>query len=271
MKIFQLNYLSRACLLLSCLVYSASYADSNVTRLNDTGIQYGGDYPKGINSSCEGTITSENTDEDIAGNILVQQDCATGISATDKAINGDVFSYVKIDQKGQELKNEATEWHCVLDQVSGLMWEVKNTSEDNLHFYEDKFTWYSSNKKTNGGNIGNWNSDGSQCHGYVKGDPITYCHIEQFADRVNKQGLCGFDDWRVPTSTELTSVINFGQTEPAINETYFPNTLDNFYWTNNPASGSDIQAWAINFHFGNSSPIRKTDLKPVRLVRSANK
>ena len=265
------NYLFHLCLLLSFFVYSISYADSNVTRLNDTGIQYGGDYPRGINPDCEGKITDENTDDSLAGNITAQQDCATGSSATNLDVDSSGFSYVKIDQAGQELKSNAKQWSCVTDQVSGLMWEVKSDTEGNLHFYEDKFTWYNSNRTKNGGNIGDWNNKGNHCHGYTEGKPLTYCHVEQFSDRVNKQGLCGFNDWRVPTSAELTSLIHFGVSEPAIDEDYFPNTEDDFYWAHNPIPANKILAWSVNFQFGNSSPMRKTDLRPVRLVRSVNK
>ncbi|MFT5114018.1 MAG: hypothetical protein ACI8P9_003351 [Parasphingorhabdus sp.] len=248
----------------------ASLVDANeiASPLNGTGILYGGDYPKGINTTCITKILSDDIGESPSKAFLLQQGCATG----DMMPDGSFFSYQKVSLDGVRLSDGAKQWYCVIDDVSGLMWEVKQTenTHGDYHLLNDKFTWYNSNTKTNGGNIGTWNRDGASCHGYSNGKLRSYCHVEQFVSRVNKQGLCGFHDWRLPVRAELTSLIHFGRLQPAIDISYFPNTLNSFYWAMNPVAGRAIEAWAINFEFGFASPLRKTDLRPARLVRLVN-
>ncbi|MBE8127142.1 hypothetical protein IC627_21570 [Photobacterium damselae subsp. piscicida] len=35
------------------------------------------------------------------------------------------FNFVKLDKNGQELADNATDWRCVEDKNTGLIWEVK--------------------------------------------------------------------------------------------------------------------------------------------------
>jgi len=140
-----------------------------------------------------------------------------------------------------------------------------------LHFYGDRFTWYDSNKKSNGGHIGSWNHKGKHCFGYTEGKPRTYCHTEQFVSRVNKQSLCGFNDWRLPSREELTSLVNFGATGPSIDTQYFPQVQRDFYWSASAAAGKKNQAWTISFEYGFTAPMLRTDTRFVRLVRAAQK
>jgi hypothetical protein len=258
-------------ILIGCApLFAHASPNSNFSQLNDTGISYGGDFPKGINSSCTGKILPSLEDETIQKQFILQQDCSTGTSAEVDTPNNSAFRLHKVSSTGQKLSSEAPKWQCVTDEISGLMWEVKHNDADknDLHHVSDKFTWYNSDPIQYGGNIGDWNRHGAQCQGYDETKPRSYCHIEQFASRVNKAGLCGFNDWRVPTRSELTNIIHFGKNQPAIDSGFFPNTLNNFYWTWNPIAKRPIEAWAINFEFGFTSPLRKTDLRPVRLVRS---
>lgn len=228
------------------------------SKLNDTGITWRGIYPKGVDDTCVRDTTYTN-----------QQDCYAGrdVFAHDNSNGAVGFSYTKIDKRGEKLPNNANTWQCVADNVSGFMWEVK-TATNGLHHSTDKFTWYNANKKTNGGKIGDWNSRGKHCYGYEEGKPKTYCHTEQFVSRVNKQGLCGFHDWRLPTRTELTSLIHFGRTEPAIDTQFFPHTQHDFYWTNSPTATRKLEAWTVSFEYGFTTPMRRTDTRYARLVRT---
>ena len=241
------------------------------SKLNDTGITWRGIYPKGIENSCLQNTTHNSLNSGAIPNNINQQDCNTG---RDVFLNNNTdgfagFSYSKIDTNGEKLPSNASAWQCVTDNVSGLMWEVKNTTAS-LHNSTDKFTWYNANKKTNGGKIGDWNNRGDHCYGYEEGKPKTYCHTEQFVSRVNKQGLCGFHDWRLPSRAELTSLIHFGRTEPAIDTQFFPHTQHDFYWTNSPTATRKLEAWTVSFEYGFTTPMRRTDTRYARLVRTSH-
>ncbi len=56
-----------------------------------------------------------------------------------------------------------------------------------------------------------------------------------FQNAVNAQGLCGFNDWRLPTDVELRSIVKLG-TIPTIDEAFFPNTQPNVYWSTTPVN-----------------------------------
>lgn len=236
------------------------------SKLNDTGITWRGLFPKGIDDTC---MPDASTDAMTNAKHANQQDCYTGrdVFLHDDSNGAAGFSYTKIDKNGQKLPNNADTWQCVVDNVSGFMWEIK-TNTAGLHNATDKFTWYNANKKTNGGKIGDWNNNGKHCYGYEEGKPKTYCHTEQFVSRVNKQGLCGFHDWRLPTRTELTSLIHFGRTEPAIDTHFFPHTQHDFYWSNSPTATRKLEAWTVSFEYGFTTPMRRTDTRYARLVRT---
>lgn len=241
--------------------------------LNDTGITWGGDYPKNINDTCVAKInTPDLLEGDIAtGDILPQQDCMHGLD-TAEANGKSAFRYRKINHDGQVLADDADGWFCVLDEVSGLVWETKQASDGvygnrGMNDSDDKFTWYNANTQTNGGAVGDWNNRYDQCAGFTEGQPRTYCNLSEFVSRINKHGLCGLKDWRVPTRTELSSLVNYGRTVPAVDANYFPHTQNDFYWTNSAAPGNTDIAWAISMQFGYSSTMRRTDSRYVRLVR----
>ncbi|WP_245792101.1 DUF1566 domain-containing protein [Teredinibacter waterburyi] len=244
-------------------------------KLNDTGITWGGNYPKDINYECTALVNVDQLPdgETVTGDILAQQDCANGWDKTAGENGLAAYLYKKIGTKGELLADDASSWSCVLDEVTGLVWEVKQDADGEygkgvLNDADDLFMWYNSNIYNNGGAIGNWNSQFDQCAGYEAGKPTTYCNIEQFAARVNEQGLCGANDWRIPSRPELESLVNFGQTMPAIENAYFRDTKNEFYWSNTPVAGFKGSAWAVSFQFGFSAPLPRDNSRHVRLVRS---
>jgi len=246
------------------------------SRLNDTGITWSADYPRGVNDGCDATASGEQRpgEETAGSDILSQQDCRYGrdVTAGSDADGAAGFVFRKIGAKGQALPADAPTWQCVLDEVTGLAWEVKQPGDGvygnrGLHDADDVFTWYNPNKGVNGGAIGDWNSRYAQCTGYVEGRPPTYCNIEELVSRVNRTSLCGFNDWRLPTLTELATLVNFGRSAPAVDLAYFPNTKDGFYWSHSPDAKLGERAWAVNFQFGYSAPMPRDNGRHVRLVR----
>lgn len=201
-------------------------------RQNDTGIVFSGNHPRSINENCiDGVI--DDTDEWLMGEQFAElrfrgQDCQSGrdFEFADDADGHAGFSFVKIAADGSELPADAAEWHCVLDKVTGLMWEVKSAADDiqgngGPHDADDVFMWYNTDTATNGGHIGNWNRDGADCYGYENGNPASFCNTQAFAERANQTALCSYSDWRIPSVRDLISIVNFGRNQPAVDLAYF--------------------------------------------------
>lgn len=230
---------------------------------NDTGLYWGANTPKGINTDCTGQTVSA-------------QDCSTGRDTKAASTLGKTgtgrygFDFTKLDASGNALAAGATDWFCVKDNHTGLVWEVKKDS--GLHNKSDKYNWYSNDGTLNGGAIGfEGIYESGICDGYTSGETDTYCNTQAYVARVNAEGLCGAKDWRLPHREEMRSIIDYGLTKaPLIDANFFPNTqtglLGVFYWTNSPSAlnGASIpgQAWAFySDDYG---------LSAIQIVRSVN-
>lgn len=217
--------------------------------LNDTGIVWGSNYPKGDNTTCIGETIS-------------QQDCS---SDHDTLFNDDSdglagFSFTKLDSNGNPLKASATEWECVLDNVTGLIWEVK-TDKDTPDL-RDKDWAYMNTSNMNGSDPRDWLHSGSSCLIDQQQETDINCHIERYRDEVNAQGLCGANNWRLPKRNELLSIVDYNKVYPApfIDTNYFPSTQKRTYWTESasalyPDKASQItngRSTALERHYGRS-------------------
>ena len=210
------------------------------TTLNDTGI-----------SKC-----ANNTSNNLACPVSTHpnQDAQTGRDAThnDDSDGHAGFSFTKISSTGVELPASATEWSCVKDNVTGLMWEVK-TNDGGLHDKNETYTWYNPDNSANGGGAGTENGDND---------------TDSFVVNTNATGLCGANDWRMPAREELRSLADYSVSGPAIDTTYFPNTVSKWYWSSSPFLGSRSYAWFISFNDGHDDTYVKYYDFHVRLVRS---
>ncbi len=79
--------------------------------------------------------------------------------------------------------------------------------------------------------------------------------------------LGGFDDWRLPNVKELKSIVDVTTYNPAINITYFPNTIASDYWSSTSYVAITTYAWVVYFDVGNASNYGKTNTVYVRCVR----
>ena len=244
--------------------------------LNDTGVTAGGDYPSdfdqhnGAGSTCDGGYLIDDQGAVIVdpdshtGNTtfvaFADEDCEIGRDAN-SSLNDDsdgnaAFVFTRLNSDGSEYSGSgdysAEPWACVLDNVTGLIWEVKST-DGTLRDRDQGFTWYNPNH-------GQTDADGN---------PITFYGTESEADTqdlvdyVNGQisvdgayvngslgsGLCGLSNWRLPTVHEIQGLADYSVISipiyddegnltdydpPAIDSDYFPNTATNQYighWT----------------------------------------
>ena len=191
-----------------------------------------------------------------------------GRSVATATIVNDDMPFTKVDSNGsiipfaqQSDDYATTPWDCVIDEKTELMWEVKLPVGhfNYLRLASHTYTWYDSNGATNGGNAGTEN--GGTCFDLIN------CDTEKYVAAVNQDGLCGYNDWRMPLRTELESLLGTSSTLN-INIQYFPQTLSYDYWSASPSANYLDSAWYISFKYGNSGDNLKRNSRHVRLVRA---
>lgn len=199
------------------------------------------------------------------------QDAQFGRDATnndgDDGVAG--FSFTKLDAGGvpladQDAQYTVTPWDCVRDAVTGLEWEVKDDS-GGLRDSDWTYTWFNSTGVNDGGSAGTAN--GGVCV------DTSNCDTEKYVSAVNAAGMCGRNDWRMPTREELQSIIDMSDaTAPPYDAGYFPNPHTSVFsfnhWTATPDASSVSIAWSVDNLQGRGSAIfAKSRAFPVRLVR----
>jgi len=265
-----------------------AYHDQALKALNDTGIVFSGNYPD-LDSGYPGSGSDPSANNlDCADESASGQDCKTGL---DTSVG---FQFTKLDQNGAPMTDqtqsyESQPWHCVLDNNTGLMWEVKNDSPtlSSLHSVRDEFTWYATEDALllTGGARPILDGRGliprpnyyptlselrnkqlnERCTGYDTNNASSYCNTEAFIKRVNAsnsgKGLCGFSDWRLPNITEALSVTNYSS---VTNNIYFPNRLYGSW------SSQRLFDHVWGYQNGRFWRARPDEWMPAKLVRTAD-
>ena len=86
----------------------------------------------------------------------------------------------------------------------------------------------------------------------------------------NGAGYAGRTDWRMPSIHELMTIVDFGKSNPAIDETYFPDTHGAFIG-DTPYKASNVfrnpkSSYVLYFNNGTALYFNKTDRSFVRCV-----
>ncbi len=152
------------------------------------------------------------------------------------------MTFTKLNGAGKALPADADAWVLVKDNVTGLIWEVKQDkdgTEDytNPHDADNIYTWYDSNPATNGGDAG------------LAGDGTD---TEDFIKALNAADYGGYNDWRLPTARELESIIDCGTAFPApsVNAAYFPNTAESWYRSSTTVADDNTVPIDVSFFYG---------------------
>ena len=159
----------------------------------------------------------------------------------------------------------------VTDLTTCLMWEMKTGTVGSA--VDCSMTTCSDPHDVN--NVYKWSASGTAPDGVLFTD---------FLPRVNGQlcatstcpGLAGHSDWRVPTLSELQTIVDLsasgcGMGSPCINSIFGP-TVANFYWSSATFAGATLAglptlAWVVGFNSGISGTGNKSNFRYVRAVR----
>ena len=147
---------------------------------------------------------------------------------------------IKVSDSGVQLDNSASTWSCVIDDKTGLMWEVK-TRQKGLQNTDNTFTWFD-------GNSGVENGDYSRnCHWSEQ------CNTQNYISALNETTLCQADNWRLPKVAELNSLLVYNDDNPLINQAFFPNTQAKSYWSSTTHPTQSSVALDVAFFYGGTN------------------
>ncbi|MEJ2406025.1 MAG: DUF1566 domain-containing protein [Candidatus Thiodiazotropha sp.] len=218
--------------------------------LNDTGVTLCVD-SFGAEFACDAPEVSAHPGQDAGGGRDVSEPSDSDGHA------GFVFS--KLDGAGLPLADQSvnyatTTWDCVEDHTTGLVWEVK-TRDGGLRDAAHTYRWHERQRGEGPAETGP-----PQCSG------LSDCEVAAYVDAVNAAGLCGRNNWRVPSRSELLSIVDFGsRTIAAIDEGFFPNTEIYPFWSSTRQTLSKSILF-VEFDEGVSFAIEPANALRIRLV-----
>lgn len=232
-------------------------------NLNDTGMSY-----------C---LTDQVAVESCQSDFSLNQDARLGRDVQarggylKKIGNGSLgFDFTKIDRKGNTLANQTlgwinggnetdgTAWSCVRDNVTGLVWEIKQAA--GIYAAANKFSWYNTLPEFNNGDPG---VQGNSSCG------LEQCNTEAYINYLNKNKFCGSSKWRLPDRAELNNILMNSGAAPRLDPLVFPDVQsDTSYWTSSTYQAASSAAWAVSMNTGIVFWHPKRSSLSVRLVHS---
>ena len=167
------------------------------------------------------------------------------------------YHLVKLDAKQNRLKPWDGPWRCVEDTNTKLVWELSSYDET-LQDEKCSYSWYD-------GNFG-VAKRGSCFTKDSKSD------TKDIIDYLNTIKLCGYSDWRLPTTKELQTLLYYHSLpgDAMVEKSFFPRTHKELYWTSKIDTTTQ-KAEAVNFKDGSVWQLEFDNVARVKAVRSATK
>jgi hypothetical protein len=190
-----------------------------------------------------GTINNKFVDKD-AEILALQENVADLTTLLESFVYAGDFT--KISASGFPLLSSASDWSCVRDNVTGLVWEVKVDS--GLHSIGNRYRW-----------------------GGIGAEQYSTEFYDDWNVLVNgSDGLCGYSDWRVPNRFELIAASHDGERAGELMTQYFP-YASSYFWSSSAyegvgEDGSD-GAWFVYLTVASTGGDFRHSSRPVRLVR----
>ena len=178
-----------------------------------------------------------------------------------------ISRYRKFDRNGEAVTAASAKFACVLDETTGLMWEIKIDNDTNSpRHFSQRFRW--GGRGAEAAEVSHTSSDNP--------DPLVgrfYPDWNALLDAVNTSELCGYDDWRVPHIDALRSLVDETQADIKIDPDYFPHAAKGIYWSASAFERYPEHAQTINFADGKNYYYNgfRGDKAYVRLVRGSMK
>ncbi len=148
--------------------------------------------------------------------------------------------------KGCDAANVATYYakdECVRQNSTGLIWQGQMPAGSGHLRANDQY-------KTNfDSTTGDQNWNGGTPIPATQGQIDAITNSIGFKNAVNATNLCGSNAWRLPTKDELLGIVKTSE-YPTIDNSWFPNTVDRYYWTSSPFAGGADYAWSVDFYDG---------------------
>lgn len=110
-----------------------------------------------------------------------------------------------------------------------------------------------------------WNETDATCTG-----DATAMTWQEALQTAYGYSYAGHNDWRLPNVKQLISITEKTCVRPSINETIFPETTSDDYWSSTPSINDYTMSWVVAFFNSSNSLKEKDAFVYSRLVRIAD-
>ncbi|PTB85492.1 hypothetical protein C9927_00970 [Pseudidiomarina aestuarii] len=206
------------------------------------------------------------------------------------------LNLTKLDSSGNALPQNATSFSCVRDNLSGTVYAVWAEGDALSNFYFNptyRYKWFNDDSTNNAGNPGTFTPESAFPAFPDENDPIYYenancafpavdpvvqtlgCSSQNYTNYLNTIGYCGFDDWRLPTISELQSIAIY-QADQSQDNLFFPDVAmmtPNGDGTvrllsSTPAADPNSSAWCLEVQTARRMLCNKNDVNSIRAARN---